>query len=257
MSVNSNGRGRLNGIVNRVLGGHTDRSPTSIQISDTEVESLTPNRTGDLSEIADIRVPKDYVYVFPPDRPIQMYLPVHEHFTASGNADETFALSNDLAESAWMRQTTSGAGNGIASNSGRENLMVFQNGSQVAPNTVDYDANEFTLDGPSADDDIDVYYAWQDGGEVHIRSRQANLEGYKQRLGHTVAGFHNPNVYDKDEMVPWKNSFALDEKERLEVLVDSDVDLDGWQHYGGGGNNGSRSFAYFQLPCYKIPKSSI
>lgn len=226
---------------------------TAVTISGGEVTLSTPT-AGQPSEMADIRIPKGYVYAFTDEQPVKAFLYTHEQFTTdgtNGNA-ETFNLTNNIVQSAGRSQETAGAGAGEVNTQGAQNLVLYDSGTQVQPNTIDFGANQFTYEDAGSNSTLDVYYLWGEGSEVVLRHYDTAQESYDERVADTVRGFHTPNPYDRTEAPTVQGKFEVTSKQRLKLFLTAAVDMTNWDAINGGGPNNTTSFSYFELPCYKI-----
>lgn len=227
-----------------------NESPSTVEIDGSEV-SLSVNRTGEFSEIIDIRVPANYRYIFPANKPIEMYLMAHEQLSHGGTGDETFNLSNDLLDAAGLPDAnTSGSGN---SDSGHRDLVVYDSGSQTAIKSVDYSNDKFTYNKGSSTT-LDVYYTWGDSSEIQAFEKSANLDQQKQRFGSTAAAMHSAKPFSDNEAVTFGNQFELGPKERLKFYLNTSVDLTNWDDFDSGGPNSTQSYSYFRVPVYKLKR---
>jgi hypothetical protein len=226
-----------------------NEAPSTIEIDGSEV-TLSVNRTGNFSEIIDIRVPANYRYIFPADKPIEMYLMAHEQFSHGGTGDETFNIPNDLLDAAGLpNANTSGSSN---SDSGHRDLVVYDSGSQTAIKSVDYANDKFVYNSGSGTT-LDVYYTWGDSSEIQAFEKSANLDEQKQRFGSTAAAVHSAKPFSDNEAVTFGNQFELGPKERLKFYVNTSLDLENWEHVSGGnGPNSTDSYSYFRIPAYKL-----
>lgn len=221
-----------------------NRDPTTIT-PDTGGVSLSANRPSDFSEIIDIQVPKNYEYVFPSDRPLELFVFAHEQFSHDGTTT-TYSLSHDLVDSPSL-STAPGTG------SGRHDLVLYEDGTQVSPSNVDYANDTFEYDGGAAAT-LDVYYVWDASSQINARWESTNGEEHKRRFSGTVSQFHTAKTFSRQQDATFNNRFRAKEKEHVRFFINTDVDLTNWDALDGDGPNGSESYSWFRIPVYTINK---
>jgi len=228
--------------------------PSTLTLSDTAV-STSENITGEKSQIIDIRVPKGERWIVPGNEGLEMFLMVHEQFTTdgSGGSDETFNLSNDLANSPVVSDaddSQSSAGAEVDAN-GAADLVVYDEGVQKAVVSVDYDGDSFDYADADTDSTLDVYYLWGDSSQIEGRKYDKVLESYSVPFASTAARMHRANVYDDKQKQTFQNQVTLQEKEHLRFVVTTDVDLANWAAYDGGGPNSTTSYSRVAIPVIR------
>jgi len=84
---------------------------------------------------------------------IRLMLTVHEQFTTDGSADntETFNVANDLMSTV-----------------NTEDLIIFEGGDRVRPDSVDADADSFDYTDDGTGNDLDVFYVARDPVQIEI-----------------------------------------------------------------------------------------
>ena len=235
------------------LSGTGGGDPSTIEITGGEVTTRA-NRTGEFTDIVEIQVPRGYIYAFPGNKPIQAYFMVHEQFNSSVSAGQTYELDHNIVEAPNLGQRT-GAADSQTEASGHDSLVLYDNGTQVLPEDVDFDEDEFTYQSDNADNDLDVYYTWGESSELRAKTYTTDFERHEQVMGTTVRKFHQSNLYNRTERETFANEFALNEKEWLKIEISTGVDLDEWDAISADGPNDTSSYSYFQLPVYKLSKS--
>lgn len=218
------------------------------------------NRTGEMSEIIDIRTPAGKRFDYPADRGLELFLMTHESFTtdSTGGNQETFSLSNELADSPALNGDGGADGEDTSPpSSGQADLVLYDSGTQVAPDAVRYNShssnpNEFDYTNPDASaDTLDVYYVWEDSSQIEGRYYKANEEEHDQVFGTTGGEMHTARVYHQEDKVTFMNSFSAGPKERLKFFVNTQVDLTNWNSNTGDQaepTSGAASFSHIRIP---------
>lgn len=241
--------------IQQAASGMAGQNPTNIHLGDSNVTTQA-NRPGELSEIMDIRVPKDQIFVFPRHTGLKMYLPVHEQFTTdgSGGTDETFNLSESLVDSPSVTDpdTSQSSGGSEVDANGAADLVVYDEGVQKAVVSADFDANTFTYADADTDSTLDVYYLAEFSSHIVGRAYDATLESFRVPFGGSVSQFHRARVFNTESKQTFKNTFALAEKEHLKFYINTPVDLTNWDAIDASGPNGTSSYAYAEIPVYKL-----
>lgn len=126
-----------------------DGSPGRIARSDFDDDTNTPNTTGELEEIARWTVPRPRV--LRGDKPVRIVVPAYETFSTDGTASntETFSLANDIIES-----------------DAAEDLVLYNEGSRVDADSIDYSNNTFDYTDSGTNNDLDVWYVVGDAARV-------------------------------------------------------------------------------------------
>lgn len=213
------------------------------------------NRTDAMSEIIDIQTPAGKQFDYPATQGIEMFLMTHESFTTSATAGTatTHALSNDLVDSPRLSGSKDPAtGDDTAPpGSGAADLVAYEDGSQVTPDTVHYDTNEVTYTNSTASSTLDVYYVWGDSSLIEGRWYQANEESYDQVFGATGGQMHTTKTFSDEGRVTFMNSFEAGPKDRLKFLINSSVDLTNWNSNTSDQadpTSGASSFSHIRIP---------
>lgn len=233
-----------------------DAKTITLKSSDVSTEA---NRTGDFSTFMTVRVPKGYRYVFPQDKALEVFVPTHESFDTGGaGSQETFNLSHDLANSPSVSGTPDSSGvDSSPPTRGQADLVLYSDGSRVAPDQVDYDNDTFAYTDGGTVETLDVYYLWQDASQINARWENRTGEKHKRVFGTTAAAGHTTKTFSNLEELRFMNRFEADQKERVRFLVNTNVDLTNWDADMGGasaGPNGTKSYAHIRIPVYKVPK---
>lgn len=217
---------------------------STIGIQGSEV-TLSQNQTGDFSEVIDVEIPEGYRYEFPSTRPMELFMFTHESKTTNGTAGttETFALANDLINSPAMSDAPVSAG--------QADLVLFEDGTQVAPDSVNYSADEFTFTNNTGGSTLDVYYLWGDPSKIEARAYDTTLESYDVVVGETANALHSAKTFSELEQITYNNNFVLRESEHLQFHINTSVDLSNWEVVDGSGPNGTDSPSNMRLPVYK------
>jgi hypothetical protein len=124
-------------------------SPGRISRSDFEDDTNTPNTQNELEEIARYTIPRPRV--LRGDKPVRLVVPAYETFSTNGTADdtETFSLSNDIIQS-----------------DAAEDLVLYDDGSRVDEDSIDYANNSFDYTDSGTGSDLDVWYVCSDAARV-------------------------------------------------------------------------------------------
>ncbi|WP_435362753.1 hypothetical protein [Haloarchaeobius sp. DYHT-AS-18] len=103
--------------------------------------SFSANTTGEKSVVATYAAPRPIR--LREDREMDLAVPAYESFTVDGTADntETFNLANDLLDTPVT-----------------EALVLWEDGSPVQPDSVDYANNSFDYTSSNTGTTLDVYY---------------------------------------------------------------------------------------------------
>lgn len=91
---------------------------------------------------------------------VDLAIMAYESFTTDGSAGdaETFSLSHDFVDSGATSQS----------------LLLYDDGSIVEPDSVDYAADEFTYTDPNTNSDLGVFYASGEQAQVTVRKTAPN-----------------------------------------------------------------------------------
>jgi len=186
----------------------------ALQSVDTDEDALTK---ADFDTSAGTPDQRSEVATYKTNRPLaidqnrvfDLSLVAYETFTTDGTAGntETFTLSNDLVES-----------NAIG-----DSLVLYENGSEVQPDSVDYGADTFDYTDDGTANDLEAYYAAGEQARLEIQKVAPNGTPetlYTGDLGmvHRKDLAKNPLRFDLD-LSPFQP--ILPKNFRLEVHVDA------------------------------------
>jgi hypothetical protein len=163
---------------------------------------------GEESVVAEFRV--DRPIILREDRPVSLVVPAYETFTVDGSADnsETFSLSNNLLDSP-----------------ASENLVLWDDGSRVQPDSIDYANDSFDYTSPNTGTTLDVYYIPRNPAEATLKKVgpgagggiNQELHDWPLALAHTRDQHEDPIEMDMNRtplqpVVPrkWKVQVVVD-----------------------------------------------
>lgn len=233
---------------------------STLEIDDQEV-TLSANSTGSFSEIIDIQVPHGHRYEFPATQPLELYAYTHESGSVSSNSTDTVSLSNNLVNSPALRDipTSNGGENSIT---GQYSLVVWDDNDNIQSevDSVDYSGNSFDYtNSDGSKDNLEIYYLWQDASQVEFRRYTPDLESYEIVHQKPMRAFHEASVFSGDSQITFPESFTLNEKEHLKVMVKTGVDLTRWDNFNA--NNAyspndldTYSYSDFSFPVRRISR---
>lgn len=218
--------------------------------------TTSSNRTGELTEILEIQTPAGKEFQYPANGRLEFFVMAHEQFTTNATAGdaETFNLSHRLADSPAL----SGAGGENGEDTappaaGQADLVLFENGSRVAPDAVRYDYHgsnpnqiDYTDDGTG--NTLDAYYVFRDSGQIEARKYKTHEQEYDEVLGTTPAELHTSTTFSAEERITFNQSFTAGPKERVKFLINTSVDLTNWDAFNGNGPNGSSTYSSWSIP---------
>ncbi|QFU83389.1 hypothetical protein [Natronorubrum aibiense] len=182
--------------------------PGSVTLREFTTQESTPDEA---SVVAEIQVGRPLQLRDDPDSELRLALPAYEHFTTDGTADETetFELGNNLVKS----PTT-------------EDLLVWEDGAVVQPDSVDYDSNAFDYTSSGTETDLDVFYIARNPASVEIRKTAPGAGG---KVNQTLKEAQTAILHTRDqaqqevrfgfERTPLQP--YLPRKFRLQVVVDA------------------------------------
>ena len=164
------------------------RTPGSLGVSTFRAEgTLDANSPGERSLIAEFTA--GTVHAIRDDLPFPVAVPAYEKFVTDGTADnaETFNLSHDLLDAPYV-----------------ESIAVWNGGSLVQPDSVDYDADAFTITDAGTASNLHVYYISSAPATIEIvkatPSGQNATTGelYSSNLGlvHTTNQSEQPETFE-------------------------------------------------------------
>jgi len=182
--------------------------PGSVSRRDMTLRAGTPD---DDSVVAEIKTGRPIQLRDDPDANLRLVLPAHEHFTTNGTADEaeTFALGHNLIES----PTT-------------QDFLLWEDGSVVQPDSVDYDDNSFNYTSSGTNTDLDVFYVARNPASVEIRKSAPGAGG---KVNQTLKEAQTAILHTRDQ-AQQEITFGFDRtplqpylprKFRLQVVVNA------------------------------------
>jgi len=186
---------------------------------------------GDWSEEANSANEQTSVASYQVERPVairegvsaDVNIVAYEEFTSGmgDNSQETYNLSHNIADV-----------DAVA-----EDLVLFQGGTSVTPDSVDYDANSFDYTDDGSGDELDAFYVVVDQALVDIR--KVAPRNVRESMKELDAGFANRRDQREDPL-----AFRFDEP--LEGVVPTDwtieVQIDAPYDVRWEGANNAASF---------------
>lgn len=144
------------------------------------------------------------------DRAVDLAIPAHETFTTDGSGnEETHAVSYNLYETPVT-----------------EPLVLFSDGDPVNPDSIDFDADEFTYTDGGAAEELDAYYIPRDPVTIEFRKTApgggSTMREKLKQIPSAIA--HTRDTAKRDSALSF--SFhglggVIPRKWRLEVVVDA------------------------------------
>jgi len=127
-------------------------SPGRFALRDFDFERA--NTTGQDSVVADLQVDRPIALRDDKDADLKLVVPAWESFSTDGTAGntETFKLSNNLVES----PSTAA-------------LVLYEEGSVVQPDAVDFENDSFDYNDDGTDNTLDVFYVARDPADVRLK----------------------------------------------------------------------------------------
>ncbi|ELY67701.1 hypothetical protein [Natrinema versiforme] len=182
--------------------------PGSVSLREFNTQAGTP---GEESVVAEIETGRALQLRDDPDAELRLVLPAHEHFTTNGTADEqeSFDLGHNLIES----PTT-------------QDFLLWEDGSVVQPDSIDYDANSFDYTSSGTNTDLDVFYVARNPASVEIRKTAPGAGG---KVNQTLKEAQTAILHTRDQ-AQQEITFGFDRtplqpylprKFRLQVAVDA------------------------------------
>jgi hypothetical protein len=190
---------------------------TNRQISRSLFEAQGENTADEDSEIATFVAERPRQ--LRGDRDVRITIPAYESFTTDGTGSntETFTLSNDIVQSPVS-----------------QNIVLWDDGDVVSPDSVDYGANSFDYTDSATGSELDVYYLVSDPAEVVLRKRAPTRSArVEQRIFEENATILNQRDQDDDGFVlttddsPFQGTLPEDYELALVVNAAYTVRLDG------------------------------
>ena len=133
--------------------------PGSLTLREFDTQEGTP---GEASVVAETKLGRPLQLRDDPDSELRLVLPAYEHFTTNGTADdqETFDLSHNAIDSP-----------------STESFVLYEDGTVVEPDSIDYAAGSFDYTSTGTDTDLDVFYIARDPASVEIRKTAPGAGG--------------------------------------------------------------------------------
>ncbi|MFC6785086.1 hypothetical protein ACFQFH_20085 [Halobaculum halobium] len=119
---------------------------------------FTAGTPGERTEVASVQVNR--AHMLRETNATEYAIMAYQEFTTDGTADnqETFNLSHDLIDSGAVDTS----------------LLLYEGGSVVQPDSVDYDANTFDYTSGGTDTTLGVYYAAGDQAQLELVKEAPN-----------------------------------------------------------------------------------
>ncbi|AFO57593.1 hypothetical protein [Natrinema sp. J7-2] len=182
--------------------------PGSVTLREFETQAGTP---GEASVVAETQVGRPLQLRDDEDSELRLVLPAHEHRMTNGSADdqETFELDHNLLECP-----------------STQDFLLWEDGTVVDPDSVDYDANSFDYTASGTDTDLDVFYVARNPASVEIRKTAPGAGG---KVNQTLKEAQTAILHTRDQ-AQQEIRFGFDRtplqpyvprKFRLQVVVDA------------------------------------
>ncbi|ELY71097.1 hypothetical protein [Natrinema versiforme] len=182
--------------------------PGSVTLREFDTQAGT---SGEASVVAEIKLGRPLQLRDDHDSELRLVLPAHEHFTTNGSADEqeTFELGHNLIESP-----------------STQDFLLWEDGSVVQPDSIDYDANSFDYTSAGTETDLDVFYVPRDPASVEIRKTAPGAGG---KVNQTLKEAQTAILHTRDQ-AQQEIQFGFDRtplqpylprKFKLQVVVDA------------------------------------
>lgn len=223
----------MSGVMDRLA--EADVRNTSL--SPRQFETAT-NSQGSTSAIATLIADTALALRTGRSNPLRIAIPAYQSFeTAGDGSEQTFTVTHNLVESPDTQDV----------------VVWFDGEYQGSPTAVDHDADEFTIDGPGAQQTVHAYYISGKAATFEIRKKTpsakqtANAKLYEANLGLV----HQANQSEQPEFLSLNDS-------PLERFVASDMELAArikapyqvrWSDPDGDGTEPTN--ALLQLPAQK------
>ncbi|WP_159900741.1 hypothetical protein [Salinirussus salinus] len=136
--------------------GQVPAAATQLRRSDFDLSNGTPQQR---SKIAEYRA--ETPLLLRPTKPLRLVFTTVEQFQTPGDGSETsYDLSHDVLETP-----------------NTENLLLYEGGSRVQPDAVDYAGDSFTYTGPGSQEYLTAFYVFRDPVQIEIERQGPRSQG--------------------------------------------------------------------------------
>jgi len=187
--------------------GAENWQPGRLTLRDLNTQPTTPD---ELSLFAEFKAETALEVV--EGEPVDLHLTAHETYDDDGNAnEETVSLSHDLVDAPSVRN----------------DVVVFRDGTAIDPVSVDYGADEVTIDTNGNNETYDLYYVSGDQARAVLRIKAPRNVHHEP--AEKDAGLANMRDQGKDP-VTFEWSTALDglvpTDWRVQVMVEAPYEVE-------------------------------